>query len=364
MAGDGGRQNGSVKDQLYADASRFSFVQAVRLLEQIARADGIEHSGPAEDVSPRHELVIFQHAVRFDFPETDVEELIEQTGAPPKMTVNVLGLAGSGGPLPYHLSELVLERALRGDRNARDFLDIFNHRLISLLYRARKKYRPQLDPRGPSHGRVATVLFSLLGLGTRHLQKRMGIDDRMLLAYAGLIADQRRSAAGLERIVQHCFGVPAKVVPFQGRWNDLHESDQTCIGVTGRNQLLGRTAVVGRRVWDQAACFEVRLGPLSPSQFRSFLPNVVTPRFCSVHALGDAYRALVAVVRFYTREELGFTIRLVLNRNRVPRLRLRRPGPLNRRLNRAHLGLTSWLKSRAPEADVPDDERVTFVGRR
>jgi len=326
MAGDGGRQSRSVEAQLYSDASRFSFLQAVRLLEQIARKRDPRLTPPGEHVDPRHELVHFHHAVRLDFPATDVERI--SLDDPPHLTVNVLGLTGPMGPLPHHVSELVLERTLRGDHAPRDFLDIFNHRLISLLYRARKKYRPALDARGPHHGRVATVLFSLLGLGTRGLRQRMGIDDRMLLAYAGLLVDQRRSAAGLERIIEHCFGAQAKVVPFQGQWQDIEEDNWTSIGTTGRNQLLGQGAMLGRRVWDQAASFEVRLGPLSTEKFRSFLPG------------GHAHGALVAVIRFYAREELGFTIRLV--KRGVSRTRLHRLGEVNG----ARLGFDSWLKTR------------------
>jgi len=366
MAGDGGRQSRSVEEQLFGDASRFSFLQAVRLLEQMS-AGG--RALPGEGVSPGRELVLFRQAVRLDFPATDVEELAPRPSddQPYQMTVNVLGLTGAQGPLPHHITEQILERKLSFDRGWRDFLDIFNHRLISLLYRARKKYRPALDARGPDGGRVSTVLFSLLGLGMRGLRQRMGVHDRTLLPYAGFLADQHRCVAGLERVIEHCFGVAAKVSPFQGRWHDLNEDDRTRIGVTGRNQILGRGTVLGRRIWDQAASFEVRLGPMPLKRFRTFLPEG-----------GAAFRSFVALVRFYVREELGFTVRLVLEspgeKNAVPELPLSRNGGfllgrtawLRRRPNAAlsrnaalALGRTSWLR-RAPAADT----QVTFVGAR
>jgi type VI secretion system protein ImpH len=351
MAGHGGRQSRSVEELLREDASRFTFLQAVRLLEQIEHVRRGTRMPPGEHIHPKYEFVLFSHAVRFDFPETDVESFTAPRNDvdPPSMSVNVLGLTGANGPLPHHMSELVLERKLRGDHAPREFLDIFNHRLISLLYRARKKYRPGIDPRGPDRGRVATVLFSLLGLGMRNLQGRLGIDDRMLLSYAGLIADQTRSAIGLERIIAHCFDVPAKVIPFEGQWHELSEESETHIGVTGRNQILGKDAALGRRVWDQSASFEVRLGPLSTTKFRSFLPG------------GHAHRALVSIIRFYTREELAFSIRLIAHRHRVPRTHLRAPG----KPGRAYLGLTSWLKTRPPEKEKDeDDAQVTFVGRK
>ena len=84
------------------------------------------------------------------------------------MTVNIMSLAGVLVPLPAWVSERDIERSTRGDGALADFLDLFNHRLLSLLYRAQKKYRPALDSRPPDRGRVANVLYSLIGLGTPH----------------------------------------------------------------------------------------------------------------------------------------------------------------------------------------------------
>jgi type VI secretion system protein ImpH len=270
-----------------------------------------------------------------------VEEIrLPQNGEPVEMTVNVLGLAGVLGPLPSAITELILERSFRKDTAFRDFLDLFNHRLVSLLYRARKKYRPALDPKAPDRGRVATVLYSLIGLGTPHLRGRLGIPDRALLPYAGFLADRPRSTVGLVRILEDCFAVPAEVAPFQGRWQALDDEDLTRLG--RRNHVLGGMdggAVLGRQVWDQAARFELRLGPMTLERFRSFLPD------------GDAFKPLVAVTRFYVREELGFAIRLTLQAAEVPELRLG---------GGARLGWTSWLRTKPFACN---DSQVRLTGK-
>jgi type VI secretion system protein ImpH len=197
---------------------------------------------------------------------------------------------------------------------------------------------------------VANVLFALLGLGTRSQRRRLGvdhgIDDRALLAYAGYFVNAHRPAVGLERIVEHCFDVPAKITPFIGKWQQIEEDDRTRIGFSGQNNRLGRDTVLGSRFFDQAASFELQLGPMSPKKFLSFLRG------------GTAFRPLVSLVRFYVREELDFSFRLIVRKKDIPKSELTKP-------RRHALGWTSWLKTRAAKSeDGETDAQVTIAGWR
>ncbi|HKO58948.1 MAG TPA: type VI secretion system baseplate subunit TssG, partial [Thermoanaerobaculia bacterium] len=303
MATYGWRQDRAVADGLFEEGHRFSFLQAVRLLEELFP----DLTPPAEGVDPRRELVRFRHRVRLDYPPTDVEEIkAPADGEPVEMMVNVLGLAGVLGPLPPAITELIMERSFRKDFALRDFLDIFNHRLVSLLYRTRKLHRVALDNAAPGRDRAASYLYSVAGLGTASLRGRMQVKDRALLFYAGLLGQQPRSMAGLEALLSHYFGVRAVGVPFKGRWHALEEGQQTRIGERGQNMRLGVDAVVGTRVWDEEGAFEIELGPLTLEQFEDFLPT------------GWAFRPLCDLVRFYVGDELDFSFRLKLDASQIP----------------------------------------------
>lgn len=344
MATYGWRQTAPVRRALFDEGHRFGFFQAVRLLETLYP----DRVPPGEGIEPEREVVRFSSRVGLDFPAAEVDEIREPEGdGPARMSVNVMGLAGVLGPLPASVTELVLDRLAHRDTALRDFLDLFNHRLLSLLYRGRKKYRPALDRRSPDAGRVARCLFAFLGLGIPPLRDRLTVPDRSLLPFAGLFMASSRSMRGLELLLRETFGVEAEVVPFRGRWIHLEEEDWTRLGAggAGRNQALGGGAVLGRRVWDQGTGFEVRLGPLSAAQLFDFLPT------------GEGHRAVSGLVRFYVDDRLEPRLRLVCRPGVMPELRLGGAGD-------SRLGWSLRLTGAAEEGVAPTPRLAAAGGAR
>ena len=322
----------AVEDGLFAEGHRFDFFQAVRLLEIINTSSSERFNSPAQGSDPSKEIVHFRSEVKLDFPTSDIAGLKrkedieprERPRAPAEMSVNFLGLAGCLGALDIPSTELVIQRASRKDKALKDFLDIFNHRLVSLLYRIRKHHRVGLSSVTPGNDQVAHYLYSLIGMETPRLKGRMHIRDRALLYYAGILAQQPRSMAGLQRILTDYFQVQVKTTQFVGKWCDLEESQWTTIGESGTNQRLGRDAVVvGTRVWDQHASFEIELGPLGLADFDSFLPTEWR------------FGVLCDLVRFYVKDEFEFNVRLVLKAEEIPPVKLTTDDPA--------LSWTSWL---------------------
>jgi len=83
------------------------------------------------------------------------------------------------------------------------------------------------------------------------------------------------------------------------------------IGRSGQNQRLGRdTVVLGTRIWNQEARFEVELGPLTFSQFFGFLPT------------SWRFGVLCDLIKFYVQDRFNFTIRLTVDDKNIPGSRL------------------------------------------
>lgn len=290
-----------------------------------------------EGSAPDKEPVRFKSRVSAEFPASEIQEVYDPFDErhPLQMLVNFMGLTGALGPMPMPYTELILERVRKGDTALRDFLDIFNHRLVSIMYRVRKTYRIAFETIHPDRTRFASYLYSLFGLGTTGLKERMHVRDRALLLYAGLLAQQPRSMHGLEKVLSDYFKVRIRGKQLVGWWYRVEADQITRIGETGANRTLGESAFLGTRFWSRQGRFSLQLGPLSLDEYASFLP------------VGPAFEPLYELTRFYAGIDQEFHFRLALQGPQVPESRLGDKGPKG-----LYLGWTSFLKTRPYEKKI------------
>lgn len=335
MAAEGRRADSPLRARLLREPYRWGFFQAVRLLQAFDRPQArVGQDGP-----PREEVVRFGAEASLAFPASEILELDPAAEAgPARMQVRFMGLTGPQGALPRHYTALVIERLRRKDTTLADFLDLLNHRLVSLFYRAWEKYRPHLGIEPGADDPLSRYLFSFFGLGTRGLRGRLAVRDRALLFYTGLLAQQPRSATGLVALLGDYFGdVPVHVEQFVGQWLALDPESLTVLRPWGGNNRLGVDAVVGSRVWHTQSRFRVVLGPMTYRRFSAFLPP------------GAASREARELVRFFVGLEFDYEFRLVLGRDEVPPCQLGSTGP-----EATRLGWSTWLTSRPRTADADD----------
>ncbi|MGH9901802.1 MAG: type VI secretion system baseplate subunit TssG [Pyrinomonadaceae bacterium] len=341
MATEGRGADAPLAGTLFDEAYRFEFFQAVRLLERIfPERQPVGRDGTA----PGREVVRFRTRQTLQFPPSEIHQIARQNGdeddggGPPQMMVNFMGLTGPLGVLPNHYTELVAERARYKDTALWEFLDIFNHRMISLFYRAWEKYRFAVAYERGDKERFTAFLFDIIGMGTRGLKGRLGMPDEGLLLYGGLIAQRPHSSAAIGAILGSHFGAPARVEQFAGHWLNIEPDSITRLGAA--NSDLGFSAIVGTRVWDVQSKFRVRFGPLTLQQFTKLLPS------------GPDFQPATRLARFLAGTEFDFDIGLTLKAREVPGCVL-----TTRAKRRPMLGWTTWLKTK-PFAQ--DDSQVVL----
>lgn len=324
----------SLERTLRGEPTAFSFFQAVRLLSRL-RPDRAAVGGWAD---PANEILRFSASTSLGFPASEIQSLMLPDEAPGRMTVNFMGLTGPQGVLPHFYTEHTAALARARDTALRDFLDLFNHRLLSLFYRAWKSHRAAVLQEEGAEDRVHDHLLDLSGLGTAGLRGRLPVPDAALAFYAGLLAPRVRPADGLARLISDYFDVPAEVEQFVGEWRRVDERGQCTMGADDDAGRLG-FGVLGNAAWDAQARVRLRLGPLTRAQYDAFLPG------------GSAYEALSALARLYAGDEVGVDAQLVLARDEVPACVL---GPLARDGPPPRLGRGTWLAGRPLERD-PDE---------
>ncbi|MFO0576880.1 MAG: type VI secretion system baseplate subunit TssG [Polyangia bacterium] len=371
---------GIVAQLLGGEEYRFSFFQAVRLVDLLFAAEPHQRTGHGN--TSHAEPLRFRTRASLAFPASELYALgfdpedgrqfdpftkqprglnWHEPRMPLDMTLNFFGLFGPKGVLPLHYAELVHRRIRLGDWAMRDFFDMLSHRLVAFFYRAWAKHHPAVgyewsvrrrpaapSPRGaPEPGVIddfTRYVLSLVGLGQPSLQARMAVPDETFLYYSGLFAEQRRPALSLSALLRDYFDLSApqvRITQFVPQTLPLPLAEQSQLG--DWNCDLGLSTVLGDEVLLEGSKFEIVLGPFLLQKFQEFLP----PQ--EELSSGDGFRRLVQLARFFVGPELDFDVRLLLKKESAYQC-----GLGGSEDTAAVLGVAAWLINELPEADLTD----------
>lgn len=289
-----------------------------------------EHARLGESTRPADDAIRLAQEPSLAFSPHPIAAFDRTGQGAPRLVTDFFGLFGPNGALPQHLSEYARDRA----RNSKDetfarFLDIFQHRMLSLFYRAIANTEPAVSYDRPESDRFAKYVGALFGQGLVATQRREVVDDRAKLHFAARYAVGPRNAEGLAAILEGYLAVEARIEELVGEWVDLQDA---WLWRLGGERALGRSTTIGTRAYLGQSKFRIILGPLDGDRYQRLLPR------------GDLHRALLALVRGYVGDALAFELRLVLNEQAMPPFSLGGTG---------RLGRDSWLGSRPRTVDVP-----------
>lgn len=315
--------------ELLARPESFDLFQAISLLEREGVARGFAELGAADGV----EAIRLKSHISLGFDSSDIHRADEVTsaGAAFSLTTPVLSLAGQAGALPAAFTEMLLERNAAKDFATADFLDIFQHRFLSLFYQGRKKHRLGLGWHSPNASSVARCTDALCALGLNLPSSPTTTSTRHApwLRHAGLLGGAPRSITGLTAMLSDRFSMPVRGEQFVGGWHPLESDALTRLGSAHRAPVLGQTATLGRRYWDQAAGIRLSSKALTLTRLQSLLPG------------GREHADFSATVRRYLPSDTLVDIALTPAPDALPQSRLSVHAGLK-------LGWTAWLTGATP----------------
>ncbi|MDF1545727.1 MAG: type VI secretion system baseplate subunit TssG [bacterium] len=297
----------TLTDRLVEEPFAFAFYQAIFLLESLHR----EHDRIGEFGHPGKEIVRLTNVDSLSFSPNQISSIefseSDDGDIQFKLATSIMGLYGVFSPLPMNYTASLISWSddnKEARQRQRDFLDIFNHRLLSLLYRSEKYTR--ITQTDKDHGSAGTrALGALVGFWEKS-GNQAGTGSSGDLSLARLLMASTRSAAGLKNWIKRIFtGVGVRIEQFCPRWILVPEESQASLGknnscLAGEGSDYEQVATLGEMMYDRETKFRIHLGPLNWNNFVRFLPG------------RDDYNKLVGEVDNFLGDSLTYDVMLKL----------------------------------------------------
>jgi type VI secretion system protein ImpH len=346
MANDAGQSQPDLSNDARPLPTEFDFFELLRRLEEGGKLFG--QSGRPD----REPARLGQH-VRLGFAVQDIAKVEMATDkAAARVTVTNIGLLGPEGPMPLYLTRWVLDRLSQrwfatadmreiSDTTFVDFVNVLQHRMIALFYRAWADAHPSVQVGRPGGGRIRALSAALAGLGLsgpeRHEPSAI---DTAKLCHAPALANQVEGPERLTRFLADLIKVPVRLREFVGTWIAIPTGLQSRLG--NAHVRLGQSATIGPRSFQRQQRIELTLGPLTLQDYLAFLPGSERRETLK--------RAIADLVGF----GLDVDVRLVLKRDEIPPARL----------GEARIGHTAWVAPPKDRGDAEDLCMRTVTGWR
>lgn len=312
----------TVIQALGARPGQLAFQPLVALLERLTA--GAVRVGSAGPVSG--EAIRFRHDPSLAFSAGDVSQVrvrpshLEESGAPAhvvEVVTTFLGLFGAVSPLPDYIPEEIAQEDPDTPLK-REFLDLFHHRLLSLLYRALALYSLEAETTRGADDAWSRRLLALGGLDTYERPYAGRLSPTQLLRLSPLLATRARTARSLELALTDVLSpvlgeATVTLRQFAGSWVDTEPEHRLRLGRA--NSRLGRSTLLGSKLFDRAGRFDIVISPLEGPVYRRLLPE------------GDLAPVVREVVDLFQRDPLDCALVLGVREGALPAFRLSRQTP-------------------------------------
>ncbi len=308
MAATHGKSDAALIQELATEPWKFSFFRAVQLLQRTA-----PHAIPVGNLGPvRRESIRFVHDPDLIFHSADITSItprVIRDGVPfSEIRSNFMGLIGAVSPLASFISEEVIDAERSDEKSLKAFYDVFHHRLLSLFFRAWKKYRFAAGFRLDGSDPFTRRALSFVGVDAVAPPKD-GLPPLSLLALAPLLAIKTRPARSLQIILERLFpGAGITTKSFIARRVMLNDDQIAKLGT--QNSMLGMDLTIGRSVIDRSGRFRVGIGPVDYETFEGLMPG------------GRLHPTLRKVIDQFSRGVLEIECEVTLAEHDAPRFEL------------------------------------------
>ncbi|WP_036817815.1 type VI secretion system baseplate subunit TssG [Photobacterium sanctipauli] len=286
----------SVASHLYAQPEQFEFIQAVRILNQLAQQDGVNPNPSsikmASDPMPKG----------MPSEVTGLEKANDQI----KLRLGLEALSGCKGVIPDYLYAEMLNSLHQDDQALEQFLGVFNSLYYELLASVEQAgsllLRDEKDVASSSNAARLTqrsALASMFALPPHH-------HDASFLRYGLALANKSRSLSGLKRLLCDYFSLDISPQVLPSALYRIRSAHQTKIGWDkGQNHQLGKGVVLGAKGEQAFKSLEIFITPRNKDEYLNLLKNT------------HMANAMKQLVRAYLRESSDPKLYLYVKREYI-----------------------------------------------
>lgn len=303
--------------ELEAKLPRMNFYRFCQLLEQIT--DNELKMGTGE--SPLADPLRFAPSPEMSFPAGEFKciEREPYLNRPITVRTRFLGLYGVDSVLPPILLDDIVKQK-DGYQAMMDFLDLFNHRIITQFYRIWLKYHYPASYVSGGEDPVSKCLLGLTGLGIKGTSEQIGTPVSRFLALLGLVTQQTRTAEGIAGVVKVLVpNCDVEVDEFHPVWVNVPD----CAKLGGRGAQLSGNSVLGKQFLECNQTVLIKIKPRDNSLIEQLLPD------------GQLHQDVMTLLRAYLGYQVDAQLNLHLPARFLPRTQLVSKG--------ARLGQTASL---------------------
>jgi len=303
-------------ERLRAEPWREGFFAVVR---RLAADPALDPVGSA--LRPQAEPFRFGQQPSLMFAPREIADACVERGRL-KLRVTGLGMLGPNGPLPRHVTEIARDRSERHiDSTLVDFLDLFHHRYLTLLYRTWASAQASAGLDRPDAERFSFYVASLVGLNVPETANRP-LPTHALLGASAHRVREARNPEGLCATLQCYFGVPVAIEEYVWHWIAVDAAEHCRLGDAGAAAQMAQGAMLGELAPDRQCRFRLVIGPLGLDRYLRFTPR------------GEDLPRLIEWVRAFVGDEFAWELELRIAGGGAP------PAVVG---GAQQLGWSSWL---------------------
>ena len=258
---------------------------------------------------PTQENVRFGQTPYLHFPPTEVAEIRQgNSGVEALIMTYFFGLLGVNGPMPLEFTDYVFQRSHNYyDQTWRRFLDIINHRFLTLFYRAWAENEQAVSFDRADDDKITDIIRALAGTPSDMLPS-----DRtfpyLTAKYANHFGRCVKNHSSLEDILHNVMKADLKVKDFVVSSYDIPKDTRCRLGnretsVVGKNIQLGRTYMSATRE------FEIEVGPVAFAESIKWMPGT------------KGFELINRIVTAYLDRPLDYTLTFIVIGKTVPEVR-------------------------------------------